>query len=67
MDREKVIKVLEYCVLSNDCRPCEYWMKFDDTGCQIMKDALALLREHEAEIERLKKPTAVDNKIPLKW
>ena len=47
-DREKVIKVLEYCVLSNDCRPCEYWIEFDDTGCQIMKDALALLKEQEA-------------------
>ena len=48
-DREKVIKALEYCVLSNDCRPCEYWMEFDDTGCQIMKDALALLKEQEAK------------------
>ena len=44
---EKVIKGLEYCVSSDDCRPCEYWMEFDDTGCQIMKDALALLKEKE--------------------
>lgn len=50
-DREKVIKALEYCALSNDCRPCEYWMEFDDTGCQIMKDALALLKEKEAKHE----------------
>ena len=48
MDRWKVIKWLEYCVSSNDCRPCEYWMEFDDTGCQIMKDALAMLKEPEA-------------------
>ena len=50
MDREKVIKTLEYCVLSYDCRPCEYWMEFDDTGCQIMKDALALLKEQKEQI-----------------
>lgn len=49
MDREKVIKALEYCVLSDDCRPCEYWMEFDDTGCQIMKDVLSLLKEQEAK------------------
>lgn len=50
MDREKVIKALEYCVLSEDCRPCEYWMEFDDTGgCQIMKDALAMLKEQEVK------------------
>ena len=54
MDREKVVKALEYCVLSDDCRTCEYWMEFDDTGCKIMKDALALLKEQEAEIERMK-------------
>ena len=46
-DREKIIKALEYCVLSDDCRPCEYFMEFDDTGCQIMKEALALLKEQE--------------------
>ena len=49
MDREKVIKGLEYCVSSNDCRPCEYWMEFDNAGCQIMKDALALLKEQKAK------------------
>ena len=27
----------------------------------------AMLKEQEAETERLKKPTAGDNKIPLKW
>lgn len=53
MNREKVIKTLEYCVLSNDCRPCEYWMEFDDTGCQIMKDALAMLKEQDERIKRL--------------
>ena len=26
-----------------------------------------LLKENESEIERLKNPTAGDNKIPLKW
>lgn len=61
-DREKVVKALEYCVLSDDCRPCEYWMEFNDTGCQIMKDALVLLKEQEAErdakvIDEMVKPT----------
>ena len=53
-DMEKVIKALEYCVLSDDCRACEYWMEFDDTGCQIMKDALVLLKEQENNIDTLK-------------
>ena len=51
-DIEKVIKALEHCVLSDDCRTCEYWMEFDDTGCQIMKDALALLKEQQEIINR---------------
>ena len=48
MDREKVIKALEYCVLSVDCQQCEYWMEFDNTGCKIMKDALAIIKEQKA-------------------
>lgn len=46
-NREKVIKGLEYCTTSNDCRPCIYWQSFDDTGCKVMKDALALLKEQK--------------------
>ena len=42
---DKIIKTLEYCTTSEDCRPCEYWQTFDDTGCQCMKDALELLKE----------------------
>lgn len=53
MDKEKVIEALEYCVISDDCRTCEYWMTFDDTGCQIMKDALALLKEQQGKIKQL--------------
>ena len=53
-DREKVIKGLEYCVSSNDCRPCEYWMEFDNAGCQIMKDALELLKDQQNVISGLK-------------
>ena len=30
-------------------------------------DAIDLLNAQEAEIERLKKPTAGDNHIPLRW
>ena len=62
-DREKVIKALEYCVLSDDCRPCEYRMEFDDTGCQIMKDTLAMLNEQQDEIYALRVELASSNEL----
>ena len=34
---------------------------------RTIDEAVALLKEQEAEIERLKKPTAGDNHIPLRW
>jgi len=34
---------------------------------ELVRDAIVLLKEQEAEIERMKKPTVGDNKIPLKW
>lgn len=45
MDREKVIKALEYCI-TGDCGSCFYRQQCIKTG--IKRDALALLREHEA-------------------
>ena len=42
---EKVIKALEFCTTSEDCRLCVYWQTFDNTGCQTMKDALELLKD----------------------
>ena len=48
---DKVIKALEFCIMSEDCRPCVYWQTFDNTGCQAMKDALELLKEQAKLIE----------------
>ena len=53
VDRERVIKTLEFCVSTDDCRTCEYWIERVDHDCQIMKDALELLKE-QPEIVRCK-------------
>jgi len=72
MDREKVIKGLDLCQQGFDCpAECPYLDDCNDLAkpmfVDLARDALELLKEQEAEIERLKKPTAGDNKIPLKW
>jgi len=49
MDREKVIKGLEYCIKSEDCRGCIYWEEIGlHEGCPLNSDVLALLKEQEA-------------------
>lgn len=61
-DREKVLSWLEG--LTED----DWRMYHSDSEVQnIAKAAFELLKEQEVEIERLKKPTAGDNEIPLKW
>ena len=69
IDREKVIKGLELCEIGSGDRcyetECPYYGQRCTEG--LKKDILELLKEQEEEIERLKKPTAGDNKIPLKW
>ena len=70
-DKEKVIKGLECCLGSNDCdvepeADCPY-KGMCLCAMALRFDALAMLKEHEAEIERLKTPTAGDNHIPLRW
>lgn len=75
MNREKVIKGLEHCTSHDDgrdkfggvgkCGGCPYYGH--DCTDRMKKDALAVLEEQEAEIERLKTPTAGDNHIPLRW
>ena len=62
-DRKKVIKGLEYCITHYNCRDnrkpdCPYLdlcepIK-DATGNTLMRDALALLKEQEAEIRQLR-------------
>ena len=61
-DREKVMSWLEGLAQQD-------WRMFhSDSEVQVIaKYALALLKEQEAEIEQLKKPTAGDNHIPLRW
>jgi hypothetical protein len=56
MKPEDVMKALECCTSGRPCRECEYKDKSKDTfGCRkgCLIDALALLREKAAEIERL--------------
>ena len=53
MDREKVIKGLEYCIADEYCDECPYTddcFAIDDKtyGEQLMRDALELLKEQEA-------------------
>lgn len=47
----------------DDWRECHS----DSEVQEIARQTLAMLKEQEAEIERLKKPTSGGNKIPLKW
>ena len=52
MDREKVIKGLEYCIADEYCDDCPYTddcFEIDDKpyGEQLMRDALALLKEQD--------------------
>jgi len=56
IDREKVIKGLEHCANEADCRGCVYQeqMKDRSDGCDCMREALALLKEQEAEIRQLR-------------
>ena len=71
MDRETVITHLQiihtWAEFARE-RDLQFFTKkhLEDIA-QWADDALALLKEQEAEIERLKKPTVGDNKIPLKW
>ena len=53
---EDVMRELEHCFNGGSCRECRlYGTANHMTSCmaELMKDALALLREKDAEIERL--------------
>lgn len=61
-DREKVIKALQICYVQNDvgCQGCPYFEERKTYGHEwcttsMAQDALALLKEHEAEIYKLQK------------
>ena len=62
-DREKVIKGLE-CAIGirgiKNCDDCPYDNDFNCIGCDIvMRDAIALLKDQEAQIEQLEHDLAV--------
>lgn len=57
MDGEKVIKGLENCITGFDCQPeCPYLDDCNDLMkpmfVELAKDALALIKEQQAEIEK---------------
>lgn len=58
-DIEKVIKALEHCTYEGNCTECIYYDRAEGSiNCPVDNDALALLKEQQAEIERLKKQEA---------
>ena len=61
MDREKVIKGLRICFMQKDCDGCPYQKELkaildkphnDDWHCPILDDAIAVLQEQEARIQK---------------
>lgn len=54
MTREQVIKGLECCASNITCQDdCPYYLECTDDQQALMKDALALIREQQEEIQRL--------------
>ena len=53
-DREKVIKGLENCKEGGSCDGCQYDINSSKCISLLHADALALLKEQEAEIRQLK-------------
>ena len=57
MERENVIKSLEYCKNNqhvNDCNKCDYGVKTGMFCIRMIDDVLAMLKEQEAEIRQLR-------------
>ena len=52
IDREKVIKAIDNCVHNGVCLNCEYDEHIACKTC-LMADALALLKEQDAEISKI--------------
>ncbi len=55
VDLEKVIKGLEHCSSGDGCKGCPYSQSENGHVCSFncIREALALLKEHEKEIESL--------------
>ena len=55
-DIKKVIKALEHCINEGNCMECVYFDRAEGAiNCPVDNDALALLKEQQAEIERMKR------------
>lgn len=68
IDRDATVENLKKCIrfVSDHTAPTPTFYGWSNVE-MAMRDALELLKEQEAEIERLKIPTAGSNEIPLKW
>ena len=58
IDREKVIKALEYCKDNqhvNACNKCDYGGRTGMFCIRMIDDAIALLKEQEEKIKRYEK------------
>ena len=53
LNRDQIIKALEWCIQSESCEYCEYHSPNDLDCCSIRSDALALIKELTEEIEAL--------------
>ena len=64
LNREAIIKALEWCTQAPDCENCEYKYEHKDPidVCSIRSDALALIKELAEENERL--TTYLDEHFP---
>ena len=51
INREKVIKGLEYCTSNDGCKNCPYNPTEGVCGYTCLQDALALLKEQEERVE----------------
>ncbi|MBE6890003.1 MAG: hypothetical protein E7485_08325 [Ruminococcaceae bacterium] len=64
MTDNEIIKALECCSTAQNCTPCKYEpseYEKGTVGCcnELMKNALDLIKRHQAEIEKLSKPQGV--------
>lgn len=62
MEREQIVKALEYCTKEEDCVGCPYLIRRGDgtiLPCQVDADALALIKELADENESLTKTVKV--------
>ena len=70
MKPEDVMRALEWCSNGYDCKQCFLYgttRRMESCMAEMMKKALALLREKDAEIERLKKASKNLSELGNGW